>query len=487
MINLVTNAVKFTDQGSVTLELSIDYDTSPGVVTFSVRDTGMGIPLDEQDILFEEFKRTERATARGYGGMGLGLAICKKLVELGGGEIRVISSGEIGGGSCFTFSLPLPQDKDIHEGFSGSCVLLLRNGSNSEDTIANHLAQKGFEVKTASLLEVNKIFQQISVEPPGAIIWETEPSSENAWTLLSELKEHPRTREIPIMFYSVNEKNQTGDLIQLNYLSKPLSISKLRNIIEEQGLVGLESPRSILIVDDEVNFLEMHTRAIESQFPGAELRRASNGKVALEMMNKWSPELVLLDLLMPELDGFEVLEIMRSMPSLRSIPVIVLTSHQLSSIEIQKLNQGVAAILEKGIFTTDELLLQVESVLDRNKKLGGEARRIARKAMGYIHEFYGTAITRKDLAAYVGVSQAYFSTCFQKETGITPSTYIERYRIKQAKRLLENSDLSIMDVAMQVGFCDSSYFSRVFRRVIGISPMAYRKGEKRLIPSVYKQ
>jgi YesN/AraC family two-component response regulator len=225
--------------------------------------------------------------------------------------------------------------------------------------------------------------------------------------------------------------------------------------------------------------LDLHTRLIRGQMPEMEIRKACNGREALSEMRKARPGLVLLDLMMPEMNGFEVLKEMQASEALRGIPVVVMTSQKLSEREMQQLSQGVAAVLEKGLFTPEETLGQLKAALERRKRLGSEARRVARLAMAYIHQHYREPISRKDLADTVKVSQEYLSTCFHRETGVTPSDYLERYRIKQAKRLLETTDQPITKVAMEVGFYDSSYFGRVFRREVGVTPLAYRRGERK--------
>ncbi len=362
-LNLVTNAVKFTENGEVVFSTTEKAHAEGRFIELSVRDTGLGIPQEEQELVFEEFQRSERATTRGYGGLGLGLAVCKKLVELGGGKIWVESSGEVGGGSIFTFILPVQGEK-----------------------MPGHLP-KGWEIA------------------------------------------HPE---------------------RIN----------------------------ILVVDDELIFLELHVRMLEAQFPGVTVQRARSGREALQVMVETSPGLVLLDLMMPEMDGYQVLKEMRESVTLRRIPVIVLTAQNLSEDEMSNLNQGVAAVLQKGVFGPQEILSQVAAVLGHSKQLGSEARRIARRAMAYMHEHYREEITRKLIADHVGVSQEYLSTCFRRESGLTPTVYLERYRIKQAKKLLETTDLSITEVAQEVGIPDSSYFGRIFRRETGITPAAFRKGER---------
>jgi AraC-like DNA-binding protein len=189
------------------------------------------------------------------------------------------------------------------------------------------------------------------------------------------------------------------------------------------------------------------------------------------------PDLVLLDLMMPEMDGFEVLEIMQDHERLRQVPVIVLTAQELSVFDMTRLQRGVTAILGKGLFSMDEVLSQVEAALSRVKPLGNETQRMMRQVMAFIHEQYAEPITRQQLAQQAGFSERHLNRCFLKETGMPVMTYLNRYRVRQAKALLETGDQSVIDVALAVGFSGSNYFSHVFRQEVGITPGAYQRGE----------
>jgi YesN/AraC family two-component response regulator len=183
---------------------------------------------------------------------------------------------------------------------------------------------------------------------------------------------------------------------------------------------------------------------------------------------------VVLDLMMPELDGFGVLEAMRSDESTRNIPVVVLTGQTLTVEDMAKLNRGVYRILQKGLFNTNETLSNIESALARSKTLGGETQRVVRQAMAYLHEHYMESISLKDAARHVGMSKEYLARCFRQEIGITLVTYLNRYRVHQAQILLEDSEHSLTEIALDVGFASSTYFSRVFRKETGISPSKYK-------------
>ena len=143
-----------------------------------------------------------------------------------------------------------------------------------------------------------------------------------------------------------------------------------------------------------------------------------------------------------------------------------------------RLNCGVASVLGKGLFSVKETLEHVEAALAHRRTVSAEARQLVLKAMAYIHAHYAEPILLSDLAAYVGLGERHLGRCFRRETGVTPITYLNRYRVQQAKALLELEDRSITEVAREVGFSDSSYFARVFRREVGVSPSAYRQGER---------
>jgi YesN/AraC family two-component response regulator len=222
----------------------------------------------------------------------------------------------------------------------------------------------------------------------------------------------------------------------------------------------------------------MHARLVSEHVPSCQVLRAANGRIALDLMRQKQPTLVLLDLMMPELDGAGVLKAMQEDSRLRDVPVIVLTAQTLNQEDMQRLNRGVAAVLAKGVFTTQETLAHIESALARSKRLGSETQRLVRKVMAYIHEHYPEPISREELAAYTGVSERHLNRCFLQETGMAPIAYLNRYRIQQAKCLLKENDRSITDVMGATGFSDSSYFTRVFRRETGLSPSEFARGKK---------
>jgi len=204
--------------------------------------------------------------------------------------------------------------------------------------------------------------------------------------------------------------------------------------------------------------------------------QANNGRQALSQMAQTRPDLVLLDLMMPEMDGFEVLVEMHQHPDLCNIPVVVLTAKTLSDDEMGRLTLGVTTVLGKGLFSAEETLEHIEAALRRsNRSATEETREIVRRAIVHIHRHYGEPLTRKEIAKGVNLSARHLDRCFREQMGITPMTYLSRFRLRQSRRLLESSPLNISEVAATVGFSDSGYFSRVFRRDMGMSPSEYRR------------
>jgi len=383
-LNLVNNAIKFTTSG----EVSLKAEAGNGTVTVSVHDTGLGIPPDEQDTIFSEFNRSERSISLGYKGLGLGLAICKRLVDMHDGSIGVASTGEEGVGSTFYFTLPTVQP--------------------SVDQIEN--------------------LNRSIAEGMGDL---TKP-------------------------------------IEVNELALALDLQELLPVVDEQTF-------TILVVDDEPNTLDLHTRIVQSHSLSNRVLKALGGREALETLTREMIDLVLLDLQMAEMDGFSVLEKMRTNELLQKIPVIVITGQTLTEAEMARLNRGVTVVLEKGLFSLDETVNHISAALERKRRLSGEAQRLVRKAMAFIHEHFADSISRRDIAQHVSIAEDYLTYCFRQELGTTPIKYLQRYRVNRARQLLKENEKNITEIALMVGFSDSGYFSRIFHRETGMSPEAFRR------------
>ncbi len=476
VLNLISNATKFTEQGGVALGASV----ADGQVTITVSDTGMGISPEEQEAIFDEFHQSERTTQRGYGGIGLGLAVTRRLIELHGGHIGVRSSGEEGAGSTFFFTLPvLAGDATPIAARSDRArvVLLVVDQAGEGDLLRDHLARRGFEIEELALHQQPDWLSAILAAPPGAIVLNLPPDDERGWELIRRVKQDTATQDVPVMYYALSAAEAAGSLLEIDYLTKPVGRADLIRALERQGIAQAKPGCTILVVDDEPGILDMHVRMVQSQVPQAEVLTAIHGRQALAIMETVRPDLVLLDLMMPDVNGFEVLAVMRARELTRDVPVIVLTAQILTADDMARLQQGVAAVLEKGLFSAAEVLAQVEATLARSKHFGTETQRTVRQAMAYVHAHYAEPLSREELARAVGVSERHLNRCFQQEMGLPPMTYLNRYRVKRARSLLEQGH-NVTEVAMAVGFSDSNYFGRVFRLEVGVSPGSYQRGER---------
>ena len=229
-LNLVANAIKYTTAGEVGLWL--ESDARSGSVTVSVRDTGLGIPPEEQNAIFDEFRRSERSVTRGYGGLGLGLAICKRLVELHGGTIGVRSTGREGAGSVFYFTLPIVEPKAaLAPGATPATkteqggVLVLTTALDESEGLRQHLARRGFEVRMALIDQASDWQSRLMVSPPSAVVLDVSIASDEAWNVLKALKANPATEGVPVLFCALSE--DSGSVLDLDYLTKPIELAEL--------------------------------------------------------------------------------------------------------------------------------------------------------------------------------------------------------------------------------------------------------------------
>lgn len=232
-LNLVVNAVKFTAQGYVSFSLRDE----GGTVVVSVRDTGLGLPPEEQTRIFDEFQRTERSIHRGYGGIGLGLAICKRLVTLHGGEIGVHSSGVEGEGSEFYFRLPTiampaakPRRRAKAEPRPRLHVMVL-SAHGGGDSLCRYLSQQGFKVRAFPITESATWSSELPSKSFDAVVLDVAQGETEGWQALRLLKASPSMRDIPVLFYAATDRS--GAVLELNYLTKPLELADLTRALDQ--------------------------------------------------------------------------------------------------------------------------------------------------------------------------------------------------------------------------------------------------------------
>jgi len=475
-LNLISNAVKFTSEGTVQLDVTM----SGSEVFVSVSDSGVGISSEEQAKIFDEFYSSPDAIQSGRSGLGLGLTITKQLIERHAGRFEVQSPGKFGRGSTFTFCLPIILERGSHVDHvsvlrPGNLVVVLADAEETSSELSNYLTARGFNIQVCRVDENREWLSNIIHLSPSAILLEEHLAVREGWAITSMLKRQTATENLPVLAYALDGKNDQGEILELNYLHKPLQPEQLAKALQRVGEAKNEK-QTILVVDDDPGILDMHRRLVEQA--GRRAVTARNGREALAHIEEQIPDLILLDLTMPEMDGFAVLDELRARESTREIPVIILTARLLSEVDLDRCNRGVATILGKGLFSAEETLGHLEAALARQSTLNRATQHLIRKAMAYIHTSYSETLSREEIAERVGISPDYLTDCFRQELGITPIIYIRRYRIRQACELLRSSEQSITQIAQAVGFSDSAHFTRTFQREMNMTPRAFRRSKQ---------
>lgn len=205
------------------------------------------------------------------------------------------------------------------------------------------------------------------------------------------------------------------------------------------------------------------------------MRTFQSGKEALQRLAETIPDLVLLDLMMPEIDGFAVLQRLRSHPRTAAIPVIILTGKMLSYEDVKRLDFPKVTLQTKGVLTEAESITDIQSIFSSDSALPQPTSALVKQALAYIHQNYARSINLQELASTIGVSKSYLSRIFKLEADIPLWDYLNRFRIQKAKELLLLTSDSITEIATSVGFEDAGYFTRVFRSIMGCSPRAYKQ------------
>jgi signal transduction histidine kinase/CheY-like chemotaxis protein len=362
LLNLLSNACKFTKNGEVALTVQPREIDGGNVVEFAVRDTGIGMTAEQQAKLFEEFTQAEASTARRFGGTGLGLAITRKLARMMGGEVTVTS--EAGQGSVFTVRLPgqqqaaMPVAQSATRAADGNCILVIDDDATARDLITEHLKSEGFAVVTAGGgLEGIKLAKEVQ---PMAITLDVMMPDLDGWSVLAALRQDAELADTPVIMVSIADENRRGMALgAAGYLVKPIERERLNAML--QRFCSSRLPRRILVVDDDPMLRERVRSWLEGQ-PWA-VSEASNGREALSRIREAKPDLILLDLMMPEMDGFQVVADLQRSPDWRDIPVIVITARDLDAKERESLNSGIRSVLVKESFHPAELIARIRRLV----------------------------------------------------------------------------------------------------------------------------
>jgi signal transduction histidine kinase/DNA-binding response OmpR family regulator len=377
LFNLISNAAKFTENGSIALSARRVSGEDRDWVHFCVTDNGIGIPADRVDRIFEEFSQADESTTRNFGGTGLGLAITKRFCQMMGGDIEVRSvEGE---GSTFTIRLPervqlasvgeagLEQAvASAHSAVAGTTpeaertILVIDDDPNALDLVGRMLQGAGFRVVTSS--DGEEALCLARSLRPSAITLDVIMPGMDGWEVLRSLKDDPETRDIPVVMVTMTDDRDTGAALgATEFLTKPIERQQLLALLERYA-AGSEG-RSVLVVDDNAEVREVQRRLFEQE--GWSVAEAVNGQEALERLSELTPSLILLDLMMPVMDGFQFVMEARKEPAWRSIPIVVVTAKDLTEEDRRRLEGSVVGLIEKRGAGRAELLDQLRDLVTR--------------------------------------------------------------------------------------------------------------------------
>jgi signal transduction histidine kinase/DNA-binding response OmpR family regulator len=377
LINLLSNAAKFTEAGSITVTARRRNET----LALAVADTGIGIPEEALERIFEAFQQVDGSTTRQYGGTGLGLSISRHLAWLLGGDVTVEST--VGVGSTFTCTLPLQyrnvppaMDVPLPSGVPSAAlatppedsplVLAIDDDPNVIYLLQENLAEAGYHVVGATSGEEG--LRQAQALQPLAIILDILMSPKDGWQVLHELKADVTTRDIPVVVLSIVDNKELGyRLGAFDYLVKPFDRETILGVLARIAppLAALHQVR-LLVVDDDPHVVDLVRQLLEDE--AYQIQSAADGQAALEAISRKPPDIILLDLLMPGLDGFGVIEQLRQTPQHRDIPVIVLTAKTLTDAELVQLQQSVSKVIHKRGLERDALIEELRNALQTYRR-----------------------------------------------------------------------------------------------------------------------
>ncbi len=366
LFNLLSNACKFTKDGRITLAVSRRDEDLVASILFIVSDTGIGMTQEQLSKLFQAFTQADASTSRKFGGTGLGLVITRQFCQLMGGDVSVES--ELGRGTAFTIRLPAVVSSLAREpapteatgnatGPTAGRVLVIDDDPTVGDLIQRFLGREGFQVVTATGGEEG--LRLAAETRPDVITLDAIMPGVDGWTVLSRLKSDPGLAAIPVVMLTIlDDKNLGFSLGASDFLTKPIERDVL---VATLTRVASRPSGPVLLVEDDQFSRDVIRRSLEAI--GVQVTDVPNGRVALEEMAKTRPGLILLDLLMPEMDGFEFLAELRRHEDWRSIPVVVVTAKDVDTADRIRLNGRVETILQKGAFSREELLGELRDLV----------------------------------------------------------------------------------------------------------------------------
>ena len=357
LFNLVSNSVKFSPaEQPIVVRARID----DGTLRVSVRDEGIGIAPEHHDMIFEEFRQVDSSVRREFGGTGLGLALVKKFVELQGGCVAVDSA--LGTGSTFTFTLPVRSHAAVvtrtpEAPVRAPRVLIVEDDTNAYELIASAIASAGFlPVRARHGDEAIRLAKDAS---PAAVTLDLVLPGMDGWEVLRRLKSDEATRALPVVIISLMNDRDLGVALGADdYFVKPVDRARLLDRLRE--ITGRNGAKRLLVIDDDAS---VHAILGEELAPlGYAIENASSGEAGLRAAEERAPDVIILDLMMPGMSGFEVAGSLKQNPRTANIPILVLTSKEISQADRALLHTKVSSFVQKGTSAREQLVREIRRV-----------------------------------------------------------------------------------------------------------------------------
>jgi signal transduction histidine kinase/CheY-like chemotaxis protein len=367
LLNLLSNAAKFTNKGVIRLTAERSTQGYDDWITFRVTDSGIGMTAEQLERVFDPFSQADASTTREFGGTGLGLSISRKFCEMMGGTLTADS--EKGEGSTFTIRVPTgtarkPQtgptqdrSENTHSGKNNGCVLVIDDDEHVQEIMQRMLSREGYKVVSATDgITGVALAREIR---PDVITLDVLMPGQDGWFVLNQLKNDPELADIPVVMQSIlDETNKAFSLGASDYLTKPVDRSRLVEVIRR---LQRQDNRRVLVVEDDVDTQMIMTKWLRDE--GWEVHSAVNGLEGVQAFLKHNPGLIILDLMMPTMDGFEFLDQIRRQPNEVDASVVVVTAKDLTGEDLERLNGSVQSIIQKGDHGIDSILNEIKRLL----------------------------------------------------------------------------------------------------------------------------
>jgi signal transduction histidine kinase/CheY-like chemotaxis protein len=368
LFNLLSNAAKFTKQGQITLAARRTVRDGDDWLEFKVSDTGIGMTPEQLGRLFRAFAQAEASISRDYGGTGLGLALTRQFCRMLGGDVAVDSAP--GEGSTFTITLPAicpdarapAVEREAPSSRAGTIgtVLIIDDEKRTHELLEKELSEEGYQVLHA--MGGREGLRVAKETRPDLITLDIIMPDLDGWTVLRTIKDDPDLRDTPVVLVTIMGDRDLGFALgAADFITKPFERKMLLQVVGKHRRG--DGSAQVLVVDDDPKSRDVLRRTLAKE--GWTVAEATNGREAIAALEGSRPGLVLLDLMMPEMDGFEVLERMRCEETWREIPVIVVTAKDLTRDEIDRLNGHVAKVLQKGAYQRRDLLADIHAIIAR--------------------------------------------------------------------------------------------------------------------------